>query len=146
MSSPEHADGMLEPFRASGRDVDVSPVVMVSVDEDVAMARDRTRAWLAIYVGGMGAREKNFYVEAAERFGEGGSARRVQELFLAGDREGAAKALSDRLIDQSSICCRPSELHDRLAEYERAGATTLLALPFGDRRAIVRGLVSFYTR
>jgi len=146
MFSPEHADGMLEPFRASGRDVDVSPVVMVSVDEDVAMARDRTRAWLAIYVGGMGAREKNFYVEAAERFGEGGSARRVQELFLAGDREGAAKALSDRLIDQSSICCRPSELHDRLAEYERAGATTLLALPFGDRRAIVRGLVSFYTR
>jgi hypothetical protein len=64
----------------------------------------------------------------------------VQELFLAGDREGAAKALSDRLIDQSSICCTPGDLDDRLAEYERAGADTLLALPFGDREAIVRAL------
>jgi hypothetical protein len=90
----------------------------------------------------MGAREKNFYVEAAERFGEGESARRVQELFLAGDRGGAAKALSDRLIDQSSICCAPVELDERLAEYERAGADTLLALPFGDRPAIVWALAS----
>jgi F420-dependent oxidoreductase-like protein len=140
MFSPEHADELLEPFRRSGREVDVAPVVMVSVDEDVASARDRARPWLAIYLGGMGAREKNFYVEAAERFGEGESARRVQELFLAGDRDGAARALSDRLIDQSSICCAPAELDDRLAEYERAGADALLALPFGDRPAIVRAL------
>jgi F420-dependent oxidoreductase-like protein len=140
MFSPEHADELLEPFRRSGRDVDVSPVVMVSVDDDVAAARDRARPWLAVYLGGMGAREKNFYVEAAERFGEGESARGVQELFLAGDREGAAEALSDGLIDQSSICCAPGELDERLAAYERAGADTLLALPFGDRRAIVRAL------
>jgi F420-dependent oxidoreductase-like protein len=140
MFSPEHAADLLEPFRRSGRDVDVSPVVMVSVDEDVEAARDRARPWLAIYLGGMGAKEKNFYVDTAERFGEGESARRVQELFLAGDREGAANALGDGLIDQSSICCRPSELDERLAEYERAGADTLLALPFGDRQAIVRAL------
>ena len=143
MFSPEHADELLEPFRASSRDVDVSPVVMVSVDGDLAAARDRARPWLAIYIGGMGARQKNFYVEAAERLGEGESARRVQELFLSGDREGAAKALSGRLIDQSSICCRPTELHERVAAYDRAGADTLLALPFGDRRAIVRELAGF---
>ncbi len=111
---------------------------MVSVDDDLASGpRHRARPWLAIYLGGMGAKEKNFYVETAERFGEGESARRVQELFLAGDREGAAKALSDGLIDQSSICCTPAELDERLAEYERAGANTLLAMPFGDRPAIV---------
>ena len=142
MFSPEFADELLEPFRRSGRDVDISPVVMVSVDEDLTAARDRARPWLAIYLGAMGAKEKNFYVETAERFGEGESARRVQELFLAGDREGAANALSDRLIDQSSICCTAAELDDRLAAYERAGADTLLALPFGDRPAIVRALAA----
>jgi F420-dependent oxidoreductase-like protein len=142
MFSPARADDLLEPFRNSGRDVDVAPVVMVSVDEDVARARDMTRPWLAIYIGGMGAKDKNFYVETAERYGEGESARRVQELFLAGDREGAAGALSDRLIDESSICCAPADLDDRLADYERAGANTLLALPFGDRPAIVRALAS----
>src|SRR3954453_23667072 len=140
MFSPEYAEELLEPFRRSGRDVDVSPVVMVSVDDDLATARDRARPWLAIYLGGMGAKDKNFYVDTAERFGEGDSARGVQELFLAGDREGAAKALSDRLIDQSSICCTPGDLDDRLAEYERAGADTLLALPFGDREAIAGAL------
>jgi hypothetical protein len=85
----------------------------------------------------MGAQSKNFYVETAERFGHGASARRVQELFGAGDRPGAAAALSDDLIDRSAICCRPGELGERVAWYEEAGATTLLALPFGDRPGIV---------
>jgi hypothetical protein len=51
-----------------------------------------------------------WYVETAERSGHGTSARRVQELFGAGDRAGAAAALSDDLIDRSAICCRPGEL------------------------------------
>ena len=140
MFNPELADELLAPFR--GTDVDVAPVVMVCVDEDVERARDLARPWLALYLGGMGAKTKNFYVESAERFGHGESARRVQELFGAGDRQGAAGALSDELIDGSAICCRPGELAERVAEYERAGATTLLAMPFGDRPAIVRELAA----
>ena len=89
---------------------------------------------------GWGRRSKNFYVETAERFGHGASARRVQELFAAGDRAGAAAALSDELIESSAICCRPGELGERVAWYERAGATTLLAMPFGDRPRIVEEL------
>jgi F420-dependent oxidoreductase-like protein len=140
MFSPESADELLEPFR--GTDVDIAPVVMVSVDEDLERARDAVRPWLSVYLGGMGAKGKNFYVETAERFGAGESARRVQELFLAGDRAGAATALSAELIDRSSICCRPGELDERLAAYERAGANTLLALPFGDRPRIVEALAA----
>ena len=140
MFNPELADELLAPFRDT--DVDVAPVVMVCVDEDVERARDLARPWLALYLGGMGAKTKNFYVESAERFGHGESARRVQELFGAGDREGAAAALSDELIDASAICCRPVELAERVAEYELAGATTLLAMPFGDRPAIVRELAA----
>jgi F420-dependent oxidoreductase-like protein len=140
MFSPERADELLEPFR--GTDVDISPVVMVCVDEDRERARDLARPWLALYMGAMGAKQKNFYVETAERFGHGDSARRCQELFQAGDREGAAAALSDELIEGSAICCAAGELDDRLAEYERAGATTLLAMPFGDRPRIVEALAA----
>jgi F420-dependent oxidoreductase-like protein len=140
MFSPERADELLAPFR--GTEVDIAPVVMVCVDDDRDRARDLARPWLALYMGAMGAKEKNFYVKTAERFGHGQSARRVQELFQAGDREGAAAALSDELIEGSAICCRPGELDERLAEYERAGATTLLAMPFGDRRQIVEALAA----
>jgi F420-dependent oxidoreductase-like protein len=140
MFSPERADELLEPFR--GTEVDISPVVMVCVDEDRERARDLARPWLALYMGAMGAKQKNFYVETADRFGHGESARRVQELFQAGDREGAAAALSDELIEGSAICCAPGELDERLAEYERAGATTLLAMPFGDRPRIVEALAA----
>jgi hypothetical protein len=94
----------------------------------------------------MGSKGKNFYVETAERFGQGESARRVQELFMAGDRAGAAAALNPELIDGSAICCRPGELDENLAEYERAGATTLLALPFGDRPGIVETLAAAGSR
>jgi hypothetical protein len=66
----------------------------------------------------------------------------VQRLFMAGDRAGAADALTAELIDHSAVCCRPRELDERLAEYERAGATTLLAMPFGDRPAIVEQLAA----
>ena len=140
--NPETAPEMLAPMRSSDRAIDVAPVVMVCVDEDLTAARDMARPWLSIYLGAMGAKGKNFYVETAERMGQGESARRVQELFSAGDREGAAAALSHEIIDSTAICCRPSELDDRLAAYERAGADTLLAMPFGDRPRIVEALAA----
>ena len=137
MFSPEHRRELLAPF--AGTDVDIAPVVMVCVDEDLDRARDLARPWLALYLGGMGAKGKNFYVETAERFGR----RRLgppRAGAVPGRRpRGRRAALSAELIDNSAICCRPAELDERLAEYERAGATTLLAMPFGDRPRIVRG-------
>ncbi|HEU0025286.1 MAG TPA: LLM class F420-dependent oxidoreductase [Thermoleophilaceae bacterium] len=138
MFSPERASELLAPFE--GTDVDIAPAVLVCVDEDPDRARDLARPWLALYLGGMGAKQKNFYVETAERFGHGDSAREVQRLFEAGDREGAAKALTPELIDGSAICCDYGGLDERLAAYERAGADRLLALPFGDRSRIVEAL------
>jgi F420-dependent oxidoreductase-like protein len=140
MFTPERAAELLAPFESSA--AEIAPVVITCVDDDLGNARDLARPWLALYLGGMGAKDKNFYVETAERFGQGDSARRVQELFMAGDREGAARALSPELIDGSGVICRPGELDERLAEYERAGATTLLAMPFGDRPRIVEALTA----
>jgi F420-dependent oxidoreductase-like protein len=140
MFTPDRAGDLLRPFE--GTDVDVAPVVMVCIDDDLERARDLARPWLALYLGGMWAKGKNFYVETAERFGEGRSAREVQRLFIAGDRAAAAAALSSDLIDGTAICCRPGELGERLAAYEQAGATTLLAMPFGDRPAIIDELAA----
>jgi len=79
-------------------------------------------------------------VEVADRYGFGDSARACQERALAGDRAGAVEAISDELVDAATICCEPAELPGRLAAYEAAGATTLVAVPTGDKAAVVRAL------
>jgi F420-dependent oxidoreductase-like protein len=83
----------LGPFTERG--ADIAPVVMVCVDDAPNRARDLARPWLALYLGGLGAQSKNFYVETTERSGHGASARRVQQLFGTGDRAGAQRR-SDR--------------------------------------------------
>ena len=96
---------------------------MVCVDDDPARARDLARPWLTIYMGGMGAKGKNFYVDAAERAGFGDSAREVQRLFIEGDRAGAAAALSDELIESNSVCTDMAGAAARIAEFERPAWT-----------------------
>ena len=101
MFNPARADELLEPFR--GTDVDIAPAALICVDEDRDRARDLARPWLAIYLGAMGAKAKNFYVETAERFGHGDSAREVQRLFARrrprGRRRGAHAGADRRLGD-----------------------------------------------
>ncbi len=142
--NPETAGDLMEAIGKGGRrdEIDVAPVVLLCVDDDVDKARDMARPWLTIYLGGMGAKGKNFYVEAAERWGQGDAAREVQQLFGAGDRMGAAAAITPELIDACAICCPAAEIDSRIAAFERAGADTLLCMPMGDRPAIVRALAS----
>jgi alkanesulfonate monooxygenase SsuD/methylene tetrahydromethanopterin reductase-like flavin-dependent oxidoreductase (luciferase family) len=139
----------MDPLRAglakAGRDassIDVAAAMPVAVSEDVDAARDACRPWLAFYLGAMGAREKNFYVDLADRYGHGDVARDVQTRMLDGDRMGAAGALTPELIDATALVCRPADLDERLAAFERAGVTTLLAVPTGDREATVRALAA----
>jgi F420-dependent oxidoreductase-like protein len=145
--NPARPEVMLDRVRAgaerAGRsleDIAVSPVVPVAVDEDPAQARALGKPWLAFYLGAMGAKTKNFYVDTAERYGFGDSARACQDRALAGDRTGAVEAISDELIDAAAICFTPAELPARLAAYAAAGADTLVAVPTGDKAAVVRAL------
>jgi F420-dependent oxidoreductase-like protein len=146
---PAEPDVLMDPLREglaeAGRsldDFDVAPVVPFAVHDDVDEARNLVRPWLAFYLGAMGAREKNFYVELADRYGHGDSAREVQELALAGDRMGAAMALTPELIDAGCVATTPAGLDDRLAAYEAAGATTFVGVPCGDREAATRALAA----
>ncbi|MFN8130926.1 MAG: LLM class F420-dependent oxidoreductase [Solirubrobacteraceae bacterium] len=148
--SPEAPELMMDPLRrgvqAAGRaldDIDIAPVVPLAVHENLAEARHQVRPWLAFYLGAMGAKEKNFYVDVADRYGHGAAARECQEKMLAGDRVGAAMALTDELIDAACICTTPGGLDARLAAYAGAGATTLVAVPSGpDKAAAVRALAA----
>ena len=144
---PARPDLVMAPLRRglerAGRsieDIDVAPVVPVAVADDLDEARDQVRPWLAFYLGAMGAPQKNFYVELADRYGHGPSARAVQEAMLAGDRATAAAALSDELIDSAALATTPERLGERLRAYAAAGATTFVAVPCGDKPAIVRAL------
>lgn len=146
---PREPGVLMDPLRAgaqrAGRTLegfDIAPVVPFAVHEDIDEARHLVRPWLAFYLGAMGAKEKNFYVDLADRYGHGDAAREVQDKMLAGDRVGAAMALTDDLIDAGCVATTPAGLDERLAAYERAGATTFVAVPCGDREAAVRALAS----
>jgi F420-dependent oxidoreductase-like protein len=132
--APEHAGGFREHLAAgaarAGRDLDgfdVAPNVQVHISDDLAAARDAMRPFLALYIGGMGSRERNFYTEQAGRYGFEGAARQVQEHYLAGDRGQAMAALPDELIDLVTLCGPPGRVRDRLAVYREARVGTLIA-------------------
>jgi F420-dependent oxidoreductase-like protein len=150
MVDPEDPDTLFAPLRSglekAGRsidDLDVAAAVPVGLADDVQSARAAVRPILAFYLGAMGAREKNFYVELADRAGYGDAAREVQSRWLARDQAGALAALPDELVDHMSIATTPAGLDDRLAAYERAGVDTLVCIPCGpDRLAIVQALAA----
>jgi hypothetical protein len=87
------------------------------------------RPFLALYIGGMGSRERNFYTEQAGRYGFEQAARQVQEHYLAGDRAEAMAALPDELIDLVTLCGPAGRVRERLAAHRQAGVGTLLAAP-----------------
>ena len=150
LCDPAQFSVLMEPLRRglekAGRDLgdlDVAVAVPMGLSDDVGAARDAVRPWLAFYVGAMGAKDKNFYVELAERSGHGDAARAVQSRWLAGDRAGAVGELTDELVDAMALACTPAQLDDRLAAYADVGVTTLVAVPCGpDKPAIVRALAA----
>jgi F420-dependent oxidoreductase-like protein len=136
MYAPEHAAGFrghLEQGAArAGRDLDgfdVAPTVQVHVRDDVEAARDAMRPMLALYVGGMGSRERNFYNDQARRYGFERQAAEVQEHYLAGRVEAAVAALPAELIDLVTLCGPAGRVRERLAAYRESGVGTLLAAP-----------------
>ena len=110
--SPEHVgesrELLQEGAARSGRDLDgsfdIAPSVSVCIDDDIDRARDSMRHLLALYVGGMGSRKKNFYNALVRRYGFEEAAQTVQDLYLDGKKDEAAAALPAELID--TVCHR----------------------------------------
>ncbi len=123
---------------------DIAPVVNVSIDDDLDRARDSMRPVLALYVGGMGSREKNFYNAIVQRYGFEDAAKQVQDLYLDGKKDEAAAALPVELIDMVSLCGPRDRVAERLGVYRDAGVGTLICAPmafdFDSRRQMVHDL------
>lgn len=132
--SPEHVDVLRTHLdvgaQRAGRDLDdgfdVSPMVNVVVTDDLAAGRDALRPFLALYIGGMGSKQQNFYVNVVTEYGFGDAARKVQDLYLEGRKDEAAAALPDALIDAVSIVGPRDVVRDRLRAFAAAGVGTVM--------------------
>ncbi|HEU5194939.1 MAG TPA: LLM class F420-dependent oxidoreductase [Methylomirabilota bacterium] len=113
---------------------DVMPMVSVVVGDDVAACRAAVKPRVALYVGGMGARGRNFYNDIARRYGYEDAAKRIQDLYLGGKKDEAAATVPDDLVDEVALCGPPARIREQLGEWKRSGATTIMVS--GDTTAI----------
>jgi F420-dependent oxidoreductase-like protein len=127
--SPEKADlitqPVLEGMAKAGRqqsleNFDITPFVKVSMGEDLEKCRDALRPELALYIGGMGAREKNFYNDYAKRLGYEDAAVEIQDAFLGGRRKDAMAAVPDAMIDELALVGNADRIKGRLKEWKAA--------------------------
>jgi F420-dependent oxidoreductase-like protein len=109
----------------------IAAAAPVAIGEDLPVAelRDRGRAQIALYVGGMGARGKNFYNTIAQLYGFEAEAAQIQDLYLAGKKDEAAAMVPDEWLRLSSLIGPRSHVAERLAAYREAGVTVLTLEP-----------------
>jgi len=107
-------------------DFDVAPTVAVVVGDDLDACRRPLKEQLALYVGGMGAREKNFYNEYLRRVGFEEDCARIQDLYLAGKKREAIAAVSDDMVDTLYLVGPPDRIRERFQVWKHAGITTML--------------------
>ena len=124
-------------FKASGRSAqafDVMPMVSVVVGPDTAACRARVKPRVALYVGGMGARGRNFYNDIARRYGYEDAAKTIQDFYLSGKKADAEAAVPDALVDEVALCGPKERIGEQLSEWKSAGVTTLMVA--GDATAV----------
>jgi F420-dependent oxidoreductase-like protein len=123
--SPERArETFPVPFERDG--LDIAPAVPAVLSDDAESARDALKGYYALYIGGMGARGKNFYNELACEYGYEEAAGTIQDLYLDGKHRDAAAAVPDELVDELALVGPKERIADRLAAWKESGATTLL--------------------
>jgi F420-dependent oxidoreductase-like protein len=110
---------------------DVVPTVPLVVGEDIEECAKAVRPYAALYVGGMGSREQNFYNALAVRMGYQREAAQVQDRYLARDYDGAAALVPAEFVDQTSLLGPLERIAERMVDFAAAGVTTLSVSPFG---------------
>lgn len=119
-------DPIEEGFQKAGngkslKDFDVAPFVSVALNDDLDAAYDSLRPWLALYIGGMGAKNKNFYHGYATRMGYGDAADQIQELYLSGKKAEAEALVPNSLLDEVSLIGPRERIIERLQPWKEAG-------------------------
>ena len=128
----------------SWKDFDIAAGCTVILGDDVKACLAQIKPTLALYVGGMGAKNKNFHNEMVSKYGYGDVAVKIQELYLSGRKAEATELVPDELCDELSLCGPEARIRQRYKTWEECGATTML-IQTGQREAmqlmadIVRG-------
>ncbi len=134
--SPERAGEVFGPRLEAGfaragdaakrEQFDVAPTATAVVTDDLEAGWSQVKPFLALYIGGMGARGRNFYFDLACRYGYEPAAQQIQDLYLAGRKGEAIAAVPDGLADETNLVGPKERIRDRLAAWQEAGVTTLL--------------------
>jgi F420-dependent oxidoreductase-like protein len=114
---------------------DIAPTVAVILGDDVDACRSMVKPMLALYIGGMGARGKNFYNELACRYGYEGAAKEIQDLYLDGKKAEAMAAVPDELVDEVALCGPKERIGDLLEVWKESPVTTMI-VGSGQREAL----------
>jgi alkanesulfonate monooxygenase SsuD/methylene tetrahydromethanopterin reductase-like flavin-dependent oxidoreductase (luciferase family) len=124
--SPEHVDVFgLPPLREG---FDVAPMVLTSIGDDVDVAREVVRPQIALYVGAYGSKQQNFYADLVRRYGFEAEVDAIQAAALDRRMGDATAAVTDELVDALALVGPVERVPERLAAYEAAGATSMLAM------------------
>jgi len=133
--SAAHYDSVYKPwveegFAAAGggkslADFDIAPAVTVSISDDLEAARNAVKPQLALYIGGMGAKGKNFYNDLARRYGYEEAADNIQALYLSGKKVEAINAVPDNLVDEVALVGSVDRIKDRLNLWRESPINTL---------------------
>jgi len=126
----EYGPWLEEGFRRAGngkslKDFTIQASVHVEVDNDVKGAPTRLKPEVALYVGGMGHRTKNFHNDITVRRGFGDAAKRIQELYLAGHKAEAIATVPDEWVDLKSLVGPPARIRERYRAWEDSGTDSL---------------------
>ncbi|HEV7721667.1 MAG TPA: LLM class F420-dependent oxidoreductase [Iamia sp.] len=125
---------------AEKRSADLDPLMInaggiVAIGDDVASIRDFARPMIALYVGGMGAKGRNFYNDLVCRYGFEAEAAEIQDLYLAGKKQEAAAIVPEALLEATSLCGPEGYVKEKVAAFAEAGVTHLniIPVPTGDQ-------------
>jgi F420-dependent oxidoreductase-like protein len=131
--SPERYDEIYKPHVDAGlakgektrADFDIAPTVSVVINDNLDICYNMLRPLLALYIGGMGAKGKNFYNDLAGRYGYAAEAEEIQDLYLAGDRGAAMAKVPGALIDEVALVGPRARVKERLSRWLDSPVTTL---------------------
>ena len=141
--SPYRPEVYAEPLAGARPGFEIAVNVAVNVDDDLSRALLPVKATLGFYIGGMGARTRNFHTELMSRMGFAEDAARIQDLFFEGRREEAVLAVPDQFADEISLCGPRARIAERLEAWRSTPVTTLLV---GSRDPSVLRLLADLTR